>query len=194
MDKVAKERAQARPIIQKQLEGQALGAYLETEKKAQIDLQLLEEEKKLLNEIVESRFNQIKKLTASLVPSELRKFEIERLQTITRYVGEEMEAVKVEMQAPLRTVSLQSAEVPPPKDPNRETKAVGMVGLGAFALVALCISWREFRSRRIHTTEEIAHTLNTRLLSTRPSVPEEGRRRPVGIDRTRPLHSQNRLQ
>lgn len=194
LDKLAKQRDQARPIIQKQLEGQALGAYLETEKKAQTDLQLLEEEQKLLNEITESRFSQIKKLTASLVPSELRKFEIERLQTITRYVGEEMEAVKVEMQAPLRTVSLQAAEVPPPKDPNRETKAVGMVGLGAFSLVALCISWWEFRSRRIHTTEEIAHTLNIRLLGALPSVPEEVRRRPVGIDSTRHIYSQNVLQ
>jgi capsular exopolysaccharide synthesis family protein len=194
VEKLAKQRDRARPIIQKQLEGQALGAYLETEKKAQTDQELLEEEKKFLNEMVESRFSQIKKLTASLVPSELRKFEIERLQTITRYVGEEMEAVKVEMQAPRRAVSLQDAEVPPPKDPNRETKAVGLVGLGAFALVALCISWWEFRSRRIHTTDEIAQKLNIRLLGALPSVPEEVRRAPVGLDSTKHIYSQNVLQ
>ena len=194
LEKLAKQRDRARPIIQKQLEGQALGAYLESEKKAQTDQELLEEEKKFLNEMVESRFSQIKKLTASLVPSELRKFEIERLQTITRYVGEEMEAVKVEMQAPRRAVSLQDAEVPPPKDPNRETKAVGLVGLGAFALVALCISWWEFRSRRIHTTDEIAQKLNIRLLGALPSVPEEVRRAPVGLDSTKHIYSQNVLQ
>jgi len=189
-----KQRARARPIIQKQLEGQAIGAYLETEKKAKADQEILEEEGKLLKEMVESRSNQIKKLTASVIPSELKKFEIERLQTITKYVGEEMEAVKVEMQAPQRTVSLQDAEVPPPKDPNREIKAVAAVGLGAFGLVALSISWWEFRSRRIHTTDEIAQTLNIRLLGALPSVPEEVRRQPVGIDGTRHIYSQNALQ
>jgi succinoglycan biosynthesis transport protein ExoP len=194
LEKLKKQREKARPIIQKQMEGQALGAYLDSEKKAQTDLTILEEEKKVLNEMVDSRFSQIKKLTASLVPSELRKFEVERLQTITRYVGEEMEAVKVEMQAPKRAVSLQDAEVPPPKDPNRETKAVGVVGLGAFGLVALCISWWEFRSRRIHSTDEIAQTLNIRLLGALPSVPEEVRRQPVGLDGTRHIYSQNALQ
>jgi capsular exopolysaccharide synthesis family protein len=193
LEKLAKQRDQARPIIQKQMEGQALGAYLDSEKKAKADQEILEEEKKLLNEMVESRFSQIKKLTASLVPSELRKFEIERLQTITRYVGEEMEAVKVELQAPRRAVSLQDAEVPPPKDPNRETKAVAAVGLGAFGLVALCVSWWEFRSRRIHTTEEIAQTLNIRLLGALPSVPEEVRLHPARIDSTRHIYSQNVL-
>jgi capsular exopolysaccharide synthesis family protein len=194
LEKLAKQREHARPIIQKQIEGQALGAYLETEKKAKTDLEILEEEKKILNEMVESRFSQIKKISASLVPAELRKFEIERLQTITRYVGEEMEAVKVELAAPKRAVALQEAEVPPPKDPNRETKAVGMVGFGAFALVALCVSWWEFRSRRIHTTDEIAQTLNIRLLGALPALPEEVRRQPAGIDSTRHIYSQNVLQ
>jgi len=194
LEKLAKQREQARPIIQKQLEGQALGAYLDTENKAKADQEILEEEKKVLNEMVESRFSQIKKMSASLVPAELRRFEIERLQTITRYVGEEMEAVKVELAAPRRAVSLQDAEVPPPKDPNRETKAVGMVGLGAFILVALCVSWWEFRSRRIHTTEEIAQTLNIRLLGALPSLPEEVRRQPAGVDSTRHIYSQNVLQ
>ena len=193
LDKLAKQRERARPIIQRELEGQALGAYLENENKSKAELELLEEEKKVLNDMVESRFSQIKKMSASLMPAELRKFEIERLQTITRYVGEEMEAVKVEMAAPKRAVALQNAEVPPPKDPNRETKAVGMVGLGAFVLVALAVSWWEFRSRRIHTTDEIAQTLKIRLLGAMPSVPEEVRRQPVGLDGTRHIYSQNVL-
>jgi capsular exopolysaccharide synthesis family protein len=192
-EKLDHQRKKARIDAEKELQEKALGAAFDLEQKNKTEAAFLEEQKKELNEMVEGRFRELKKLTPGMFGLEARKWEIDRLQTIVKYVGDEWEAVKVELKAPKRATAVQDAEVPPPKDPHRETKAVSMVGLGAFLLVALTISLWEFRSRRIHTTEEVVQTLGIRLMGALPALPESVRRQPVAQDNTRHIYSRNLL-
>src|SRR5260370_22756160 len=131
-EKLDHQRKKARIDAEKELQEKALGAAFDLEQKNKTEAAFLEEQKKELNEMVEGRFRELKKLTPGMFGLEARKWEIDRRQTIVKYVGEEWEAVKVELKAPKRATAVQDAEVPPPKDPHRETKAVSMVGLGAF--------------------------------------------------------------
>jgi capsular exopolysaccharide synthesis family protein len=192
-EKLAEQQKKARIDAEKELQEKALGAEFELEQKNKTETAFLEEQKKWLNEMVDSRFKELKELKTGVLDLQLRRFEIDRLQTITKYVGDEWEAVKVELRAPKRATAIQDAEVPPPKDPHRETKTVGMVGLGAFFLVALGISLWEFRSRRIHSTEEVVQTLGIRLMGAMPALPESVRRQPVAEDNTRHIFSRNLL-
>jgi capsular exopolysaccharide synthesis family protein len=192
-EKLAQQRKMARIDAEKALQEKALGAAFDLEERNKTETAFLEEQKKWLNEMVDGRFKELKELKTGVLDLQLRKFEIDRLQTITKYVGDEWEAVKIELQAPKRATAVQDAEVPPPKDPHRETKAVGMVGLGAFLVVALAISLWEFRSRRIHTTEEVVQTLGIRLMGALPALPESVRRQPVADDSTRHIYSRNLL-
>ena len=65
------------------------------------------------------------------------------------------------------------------KDANTALRTVGLAAVGAFCLAALGVGWWEFRSRRIHSTEELAGQLGLRMIGTVPSLPEAVRRQPI---------------
>lgn len=86
-------------------------------------------------------------------------------------VGLEIQALKVELDAPARVKLLDEAEVPNVKDEKKPIRMAGMAGGGVFALIILAISWLEFRAQRIDAPDEVVQTLGMRLIGSLPGLP-----------------------
>src|SRR5262249_9653051 len=52
-----------------------------------------------------------------------------------------------------------------------------LTGFGALSCVLMGFSWREYRSRRVDTVDEVVHGLGMRLVGTLPALPAPQRRR-----------------
>src|SRR5207248_4295169 len=51
-----------------------------------------------------------------------------------------------------------------------------------FLFVGFCTAWLEFRSQRLHSSDEVVNALGLRLLGTVPALPEKVRRHPLALD------------
>jgi capsular exopolysaccharide synthesis family protein len=101
--------------------------------------------------------------------------EIEQGEATAKKIAGEVEALKVELNAPHRVRIIERAENPRVENPYKRLMTVGMVGLGTFGLVLMGISWREYRSRKVESVDEVVHGLGLRLVGTLPALPARPR-------------------
>jgi capsular exopolysaccharide synthesis family protein len=95
--------------------------------------------------------------------------------------------------APKQRVTVhETAIVPGSVDYTRFTKLAGAGGLGGFFLALLAVSFREFRYRKICTTEEVSRGLGLPLIGTVPTLPDAARSSLVGQGKVDPVW-QNQL-
>jgi succinoglycan biosynthesis transport protein ExoP len=100
--------------------------------------------------------------------------EIVLADAAAKRVGNEVEALNIELNAPSRVRLIESASTPLLENDKRP-KTAGMAGIAAFALVLLGVSWCEFRARRIDSADEVVHCLGMRLVGTLPTLPVRSR-------------------
>jgi polysaccharide biosynthesis transport protein len=117
--------------------------------------------------------------------------EIANADAMSKRIGEELETLNVEFQAPPRIRLLEKAELPRTKDERRPLKMAGMVGGGAFALALVGIAFWEFRARRIDSADEVVHGLGMRIIGILPILRE--RDRLLGSRHARRLQQENLL-
>jgi polysaccharide biosynthesis transport protein len=119
---------------------------------------------------------------------ETAKADLDQRQAQAKKLREENQSLEVELNGRLTRLKVEQrateAEKVTAKDPNNAIRTVGLAAIGAFCLAALGVGWWEFRSRRIHTTDELAGQLGLRMIGTVPSLPEGVRRQPI------PVHGQ----
>jgi capsular exopolysaccharide synthesis family protein len=101
--------------------------------------------------------------------------EINQINIRAQKIGDRMEALRVELQAPSRVKLLEEASVAGSLDNNRRVKTAGTAGFAFFALGLLGVSFWEFRARRIGSVDEVRTGLGIALVGTLPP-PEEPRR------------------
>ncbi len=102
--------------------------------------------------------------------------EVAKAEDVFKKVAEQAKALQVELDAPPRVTALQEAVVAP-RDTKRQVQLAGLAGLGTFGCVLLGIAFREFRSRRIGTLDDVSQGLGMRLLGAMPKLPDRIRRR-----------------
>jgi polysaccharide biosynthesis transport protein len=98
--------------------------------------------------------------------------EIAYADGVAKRIGNELEILNVELQAPPRVRLIETAELPRTKDEPNRLKKVGMAGLGTLAAVLGCVSLWEFRARRIDSVDEVVRGLGLRLVGALPARPE----------------------
>jgi capsular exopolysaccharide synthesis family protein len=106
--------------------------------------------------------------------------EIAAQEEVAKTIGNEVEALNVELQAPPRIRLLEKAELPRTKDELRPLRTAGMAGGAAFALALVAISFLEFRARRVDSPDDVVRGLGVRLVGTLPILPAGGR--PLAAD------------
>lgn len=99
------------------------------------------------------------------------KDEIATAEDAERKIAQELEVLKVELNAPARIKVLAKARVPIIKDESRSVKIGGTAAAIALISVLLGVSFWEFRSRRIETVDEVIDGLGMRLVGTLPNLP-----------------------
>ncbi len=115
------------------------------------------------------------KLGAQAIEMESIQDEIKSADDIARTIGAELEALKIELNAPERVKLLESAKLPPSLDGSRKIQLTGMAAGGAFCALVLLISFWEFQARRVGTVDEVAHGLGIKIVGTMPVIPERVR-------------------
>lgn len=132
---------------------------------------VLKDLEEMLSEEVQNRMAQTKSINTSAMDLESLQDEIAHADTAAKRVGDEIEALKVELNAPPRVKQIEEADVPRKESDKRITLAGGS-GIGALALVLLGVSWFEFRSRRIGAPEDVVQGLGMRLVGALPAIPD----------------------
>jgi capsular exopolysaccharide synthesis family protein len=130
------------------------------------------------NKVISTKSVKLKELTG----------EIDQAETTMKRVGQEVEALEVERDAPTRVIVQEEAVVTPPDNFKRKMLAAGGGGLGSFVLVVLAVSWWEFRSRRINSVDELVHGLGINLVGTLPNLPAAVRFRRAAGNSNRDLY------
>ena len=106
--------------------------------------------------------------------------EIAHSDNAAKRIGEELEALKVELRAPSRVRQHESADAPRKEDDKRVAMA-GMAGLGTFGLFALVVAFLEFRTRRIDSIDEVNRGLGLRVVGALPTIRIRGHRSRRGV-------------
>ena len=97
--------------------------------------------------------------------------EIHSADEMVKLIGGELEALKIELNAPDRVRLIKEAKAPVGVDKSRKIKMTGMSAGGAFAAIIMLISFWEFRAQRINSHKEVAQGLGIRVVGTLPPSP-----------------------
>jgi capsular exopolysaccharide synthesis family protein len=91
---------------------------------------------------------------------------------MAKKVATQVEALRVELQAPPRVSLLEDAVVTGSGDSKRPLMAA-MIGFGALVVGIFGVSWRELRSGRIRSTDEVVQELGMRCVGALPSLSDQ---------------------
>lgn len=168
---IAKRRQELRPEVESRLRDQL-------ERDTKLNIQQLQDQLVRLQKLKDIREEDHKNLEEEVGKVGVGQFDSKGLQrkndeveaTVNK-VGMEVQALKVELEAPPRVRLIDEAEVPNVKDEKKPVRMASMAGAGIFALVILAISWLEFRAHRIDAPDEVVQNLGMRLIGALPGLP-----------------------
>jgi capsular exopolysaccharide synthesis family protein len=113
-----------------------------------------------------------------------RQDEISHIEGAAQKLGNDIEALKVELKAEQRVTERERADIPRTKEDKRPMM-VCLAAMGTFALVMLGFSWVQFHERRIHSEHQVVTSLGMELVGALPNLPDDVRRfatSPVRVD------------
>ena len=96
--------------------------------------------------------------------------EISSSVEMVKLIGTEIEALKIELNAPDRVKVLKEAKAPHGLDSSRKIKVAGMAAGGAFGMMVFLISFWEFRAQRIDSQDEVIQGLGIKVVGTMPAI------------------------
>jgi capsular exopolysaccharide synthesis family protein len=180
---MAKRRRKVRPLAEDELRDS-----LVKEQKVKVDdlenrVRNAEQHEKKLQDMLKEATEKAQHINEDTKDLETFQADLNALNDFLGRISTEMETLKVELKAPPKIQSLGDAWATPPGIGRKQIMATWAAGLGAFALVLVGFSWREFRARKINTLDEIVHGLGLRVVGTLPALPDRKSRahEPYGV-------------
>lgn len=101
---------------------------------------------------------------------EMRRAELEQLQTMQRSIAQRIDEWNIEMEAPDRISRIPGVEKTQNINRAQRYAITGVGGLAAFALTCFGIAYLEFRNRRLNGPEQVDEGLGIRVIGTLPSL------------------------
>lgn len=127
-------------------------------------------ESDLLKEI-EKQNLEVLKLNGTTIDLQNEQDDIIVLTDTAKKVGQEVEALDVELQAPPRITRFTDAESPRRKDIGKQYLMCGGAAFGAFALAMLGVSFWEMKAMRVGSVDEVVSHIGLSLVGTLPAIP-----------------------
>ncbi len=181
--RLGRRRRMLRPLGEDELRDQLTSQ--QSKKIAGLEEQIhnAEEEEKAMQKVVDDARTKAEKVNLDTLDLEKVQGEIADIQAFLNHISGQMQTLKVELKAAPKIRALGDAWASPPGIGRKQILATWASGLGAFALVLLGFSWREFRARKINTLDEIIHGLGLRVVGTLPALPDRKSRgdEPYGV-------------
>jgi capsular exopolysaccharide synthesis family protein len=139
-------------------------------------VRVLEELGKVTQEIVDGNKAETKVLSENVRYIDDIQDEIANADNAAKRIGEELEALTVELKAPPRIRAIEGGSaVDPRQEEDKRVTMAGMAGLGTCGLFILGVAFLEFRTRRISTIDEVIQWLGLRVMGALPPI-HHGRR------------------
>ncbi len=141
------------------------------------DLAALEQQEDLLKSSVDRLDGEIQRFRPTTLPVDLVALqgEIENYEKALSVVTQQIQIMKINSEPESRITIQQDAIEPHEKDTSRQMKLAGAGSIGMFLLTVLGISFIEFRSRKITSSDEVKRGLGLNVVGTIPTLPEKAR-------------------
>src|SRR5262249_22192080 len=174
---VVKEKELRRPIVEQKvamrLRGEAQqGIGSMTARRDALDAQL---------EKMDSVIGEANKAIASIgensIDMELKRSEIEQLEKVIGVAREQQQRIYVEMQSTARRIEvIDEAHTPQYRNWRPSLLTAGLVGGWGLLLGMVGVSYREYRTRRISSKQDVSQHLNLLVFGSLPVLTNQGRR------------------
>ncbi|WP_168219087.1 tyrosine-protein kinase family protein [Limnoglobus roseus] len=132
----------------------------------------LEEERKLMRELIARTRDELKQCKADASAQTCRQYAAERLETISKDVSDELTVLRLELKTIARTASIQDAAEPVVKQPSRQHLRTWLALAGPFLLVVAGVSVWELWAWRIYGPEDVREGLGVHVLGVVPRLPD----------------------
>src|SRR5262249_36895577 len=106
--------------------------------------------------------------------------EVVQTEQVLKKIGDELGTLAAEPPPAGRITLLEAAEVPLSRATDRQLKAIGAAGFGAFGLIVVGLALVEFRTRRVSAVEDVAQGLGLPVIGTLPPINPDLRVPPTG--------------
>ncbi len=100
------------------------------------------------------------------------KEEVTQAEGMAKRVAEQVEALKMELQAPSRVSLLEDAVVSHDEEDKKKMRVVGAGSLGGMLFAMFGVVMLEWRRRKVNHSHDVVNNLGIRLLGELPSVPK----------------------
>jgi capsular exopolysaccharide synthesis family protein len=111
-------------------------------------------------------------LTVNTLDLQANQEEVAQMQDAASKVGQEVEALNVELEAPPRIRPLDEATVPRTGNDRKRLMTVGMVTFGSFFGGLFGIALLELQTRKVDTADEVSAELGLAVVGALPIVPQ----------------------
>jgi len=171
---VEKALAKRREVLRSELRKHKVNHALEDGKFTRIRLEnlivTLKDHLKTLEGEARVLMDQASKLRGSSLDMDNLMQDIAREEKVKEDVGNRLQVLEVNKDAPERTVVHQTAELMP-QDNKRQVMATVAAPFGVLLVVCVGVALFDHRQRRIHTASEIAGGLGIRVVGSVPNLP-----------------------
>jgi capsular exopolysaccharide synthesis family protein len=167
-------RMAARKAIAARPQGAALDEPGARRVKLVAQAQVLEGYQEALKQHIGQLQAEIKGLGKGGVDLETERQGLTIASDFAKRVGAEVEAVKVELNAPDRIRVLNRAKPPRLLDDSKRIKLVAAASFGSFALALFGVAFLEFRARRVDAVDDVITHLGIELVGALPALPARG--------------------
>jgi capsular exopolysaccharide synthesis family protein len=167
---VAQRRAAVRPFVIRRLEEQnaeeegAQGGELQQDLAMANDL-----EEQLVREI-KSTDKGSQTMTKATLDLRDKQDEVAQMHAAATKVGDAVEALSVELEAPSRIRSIEDAVVPRTRDEKKRYSMIGLAILGSFFGGLLGVAFLELLSHKVDSVDQVSHDLGLHIVGTLPIV------------------------
>lgn len=172
---LAERRSKLRPEIEKRLQEQSQMQAIAISAQNRKKIKLMKELERQLAKDVQDQERDAALISKGSLEIETLGEDIAQTEEVAKRIGNQLETLKVELQAPSRVSLLEEAVVSGTRDEHRQAKAAGAAGLAGFGLALFGVCWWDARGRRIGSPQEVTQSLKLRLVGTLPPVSDRAR-------------------
>jgi polysaccharide biosynthesis transport protein len=177
---IADHRKELAKLITEEREAKAKGELELNQVRQQQHVAVLQEMEKILVDQVKNLRVTAKTINEESIDIYAVKDEIAQMESLTTKIANELQALKVEIDAPPRVRPLEAASASQAKAEKRRYMGVGIGSVAALGLALFGVTWFELRARRITNSEEVIQGLGMRIVGSIPYLPDQNARQRAG--------------
>jgi len=173
---LANLRKKLRPLVIRQLQGEGRGDQVAQGSEIEQELAMLTEVEQRLRVEIAADANVNQSLTKNTLELQADQEEIIQLADTAAKVSHEVEALKVELEAPPRIRSIEDAAIPRVRDEKKRYMMIGVIVLSSFFGGLFGIAFLELQSRKVDTADEVPAELGLAVVGALPILPSRTHR------------------